>query len=111
FGPGGTFVNAYDFGWDTTPAFFQHGGTYSIVLQDNHYESGGPYFITQLDANLDVEWKFQGDAEWASNALAVDGAGVVYANTLDGNLYAVEPGGAEKRHLLLGPAPGTAYTA
>jgi hypothetical protein len=36
----GVFQGAYDFGWDSTPAVWQHGGTYSIVIKDNHYETG-----------------------------------------------------------------------
>src|SRR5262249_47279353 len=30
----GNFVNAYDFGWDSTAAVYAHGGTYSIVIKD-----------------------------------------------------------------------------
>src|SRR5207237_4474854 len=36
-GADGSFQGTYDFGWDTTPAFFPHGGSYSIVIKDNHY--------------------------------------------------------------------------
>jgi len=71
------FTGAYSFGWDSTPATYQHNGTYSIVIKDNEYGGGaqfgsycntdaicpprnnGPFFITQLDPNLKVEWKFQ----------------------------------------------------
>jgi hypothetical protein len=133
FGAEGSFVNSYDFGWDTTPAFFEHDGSYSILVKDNHYETDGPYFITQLNANLGVEWKFSstntiacaratdggvsctddhlpGGFAWSASALAVDGAGVVYANSEDGNLYAISPGGVEKQRLFLDSTPGSAYT-
>jgi hypothetical protein len=74
-GPDGTFLGAYDFGWDSTPALWRHGGTWSVVTKDNHYEglglycsgpspvcapsAGGPYYVTQLDASLVPEWKLQ----------------------------------------------------
>ena len=74
FDANGSFLGAYDFGWDTTPAVYTHGGTYSIVIKDNHYPGGlycagnnpicqplpdGPFYITQLGASLNVEWSFQ----------------------------------------------------
>ena len=40
FGPDGRALATYDFGWDITPAVFQHDGTYSILLKDNHYAAG-----------------------------------------------------------------------
>ena len=48
----GNFQGAFDFGWDSTPAIYVHGGTYSIVIKDNHYATNGPYYITQLNPNL-----------------------------------------------------------
>jgi hypothetical protein len=67
----GRALATYDFGWDITPAVYPHDGTYSILVKDNHYESGsycgdpqfcppqaGRYDITSLDPNLSVEWKF-----------------------------------------------------
>jgi len=131
FDANGNFLGAYDFGWDTTPAVYTHGGTYSIVLKDNHYPTGGlycsdnnpicqplpegPYYITQLSANLNVEWSFQSTNtdscernsdgsltctpntnpngfEWCVNAPVIDQNGVVYANSEDGNLYAIPQG-------------------
>ena len=73
FSASGQFMAAYDFGWDTTPAIYQHDGTFSVVLKDNHYDTSsycsdpnfcpaappGPYYITQLSAGLVPEWKFQ----------------------------------------------------
>jgi outer membrane protein assembly factor BamB len=78
FSPSGKFLRAYGFGWDSTPAIWKHGGTYSIVLKENHYASGSycedeaycpsdrttsnpaspeAYFITQLSPTLEVEWQ------------------------------------------------------
>jgi hypothetical protein len=37
-GSDGALLATYDFGWDDTQAVFQHGGTYSIVTKDNHYD-------------------------------------------------------------------------
>jgi hypothetical protein len=75
---GGSFQGAYDFGWDTTPAVWVHGGSYSVVTKDNDYAgqtglycggsdpvcapSGaapGPFYVTQLDPGLVPEWRFQ----------------------------------------------------
>ena len=89
FSSNGTFLNAFNFGWDNTPAIFPHGGTYSVIFKNNHY--GGPgstpttsfgdycddpnwcpnrsntssflgpqqFFVTQFDPNLNIEWTFQ----------------------------------------------------
>jgi hypothetical protein len=77
----GAVMNSFDFGWDTTPAVWSHGSTYSIVVKDNHYDEeigfycndtggvssivcassgipAGPFYITQLNSNLVPEWKF-----------------------------------------------------
>ena len=72
FSDAGTFLNSYDFGWDVTPAIFPHDGTYSVIIKDNHYDTGsycfddtfcppreaGPFDITQLSPTLVPEWKF-----------------------------------------------------
>jgi hypothetical protein len=72
FGPTGDFVGSFDFGWDVTPAIYRRGATWSVVLKDNHYESGsycneadvcpaaegGPFRITQLSPDLVPEWSF-----------------------------------------------------
>ena len=136
----GNFAAVYPFGWDTTPAVYLHGGTYSIVIKDNHYQAtaycgaqgnpvctpraDGPYYITQLNANLKVEWQFQSttiDAnhpngyEWCVNAPAIDSNGVVYANSEDGNVYAIAQGNTgvfttPKQKMFLKLALGAAYT-
>jgi hypothetical protein len=140
FDKDGNFLGAFDFGWDSTPAVYQRvGGPYSIIIKDNFYPArglycgfadpicqplpNGPYYITQLDANLNIEWQFKstGDLqhpngyEWCINAPAVDSAGVVYVNSEDGNLYSLPQGNVgiftlpkEKRFLKL--AIGAAYT-
>jgi hypothetical protein len=152
FAADGTFLTSYGFGWDLTPSVLRHDGTYSIVLKENHYNSGSycnlaqfcpqrnlsapadpeQYFITQLDSSLGVEWKFRnintlscrrGDDgrlecvedhpngfEWCVNALAVDRNGIVFANSQDGYLYAIAPGGVLRDRILLRAALGAAYT-
>jgi hypothetical protein len=156
FDANGQFQGAYSFGWDLTPAIYPHDGTYSIVIKDNEYGGGpgfgsycnldsvcpsrnnGPFFITQLGANLNVEWKFQNNNnqqctrnpdgsitcipntsgtqwqnigfEWCINAPVVDSHGVVYANSEDGNLYAINQGGTLKQNIFLDLALGAAYT-
>ena len=156
FDPNGQFLGAYSFGWDSTPAIYRHDGTYSIVIKDNEYGGGpqfgsycnvdavcpprdnGPFFITQLAPNLDVEWKFQNTNnqlctrasdgsvscvpntsgtqwqnigfEWCINAPVVDADGVVYANSEDGNIYAINQGGTLRQNIFLNQALGAAYT-
>lgn len=156
FSSAGQFLGAYSFGWDSTPAIYQHNGTYSVVIKDNKYGGGpqfgsycnvdaicpprdnGPFFIAQLDPNLNVEWKFQNTNnqkctrnadgsitcvpntsgnqfqnigfEWCINAPVVDALGVVYANSEDGNLYAISQGGTLKQDIFLDLALGAAYT-
>jgi outer membrane protein assembly factor BamB len=131
FSAAGAFVASYDFGWDITPAVFPHGATYSIVTKDNRY-IGGPFSITQLDASLKPEWAFNsfetnscgrgqdggvacadnhpGGFEWCVNSVAIDQRGVVYANSEDGNLYAIGPGGELRGRIFLNLALGAAYT-
>ena len=140
FDAAGNYLAAFDFGWDSTPAVYPHGGTYSILIKDNHYETAGlycsqgppicqatppgPYYITQLDANLNIEWQFQNttlDAnhpngyEWCINAPAVDSAGVVYVNSEDGNIYSLAQGHSgvfttPQQQKFLKLAIGAAYT-
>ncbi len=136
----GNFVSAFSFGWDSTPAIYPHNGTYSVVIKDNHYDAGnycepdpsvpiskkvcvdapkGPYYITQLTPNMDIEWQFQNTStdgthhngfEWCINAPAIDLLGNVYANSEDGNLYVIRQGGTLLGHIFLNQALGAAYT-
>jgi outer membrane protein assembly factor BamB len=136
FAADGTYLGAYQFGWDITPAIYTHGGTYSIVLKENHY--GGPvhpapaYFVTQLSPSLDVEWQARntttqacgrrpdgsvgcvpaqvGGFEWCVNAPAIDADGTVYVNSEDGFLYAIAQGGTIKQRIFLQLALGAGYT-
>jgi hypothetical protein len=154
FSSSGQFLAAFPFGWDTTPSVYQHGGTYSIILKENHYNGLGTYcndpvicppdrntnnpsypeqyFITQLSKNLTPEWKWQNTNtlncstdeqgnvtctddhpfgfEWCVNAGVVDGGGVFYANSEDGNLYVIQQGGTLREKLFLETAIGAAYT-
>lgn len=80
FSANGDFLNSFNFGWDSTPAIYPHGGTYSVVIKNNHYAGGtycidpnwcpaprtnadllGPesYFVSQLNPSLNIEWTFQ----------------------------------------------------
>jgi Viral BACON domain len=148
----GNYLGAYDFGWDSTAAAYSHDGTYSIVLKDNHYDTGlycngnspicatlppGPYYITQLDSNLNIQWQFQNtntqscmrnangsvtctttnpnSFEWCINMPAVDDNGNVYATSEDGNLYVISQGNAgvfttPAAKMFLNLAEGAAYT-
>jgi outer membrane protein assembly factor BamB len=136
----GNFISTFSFGWDSTPAVYTHNGTYSIVIKDNRYQAAaycgaannpvctpvppGPYYITQLDAHFNVEWQFQNTTtdpnhpsgfEWCVNAPAIDSNGVVYANSEDGNVYAIPQGNTNifktpKQQLFLKQALGAAYT-
>jgi hypothetical protein len=112
FSSSGQFLAAYDFGWDSTPAIYRHDGTYSVIIKDNHYVTGGPFYITQLNADLAPEWRFRNPSnlEWCVNAPAVDANGIVYANNEDGNVYAINQGGTQKGKIFLRRAIGAAYT-
>jgi hypothetical protein len=131
----GNFIGTYTFGWDSTPAIYRHDGTYSIILKDNIYNSFGPYYITQLDRDLHVEWQYRNTStesctrdadgtitcvdatdenpdgfEWCINAPAVDANGTVYATSEDGNFYAIDQGGTLRAKVFIDIAEGAAYT-
>jgi outer membrane protein assembly factor BamB len=154
FDASGNYLGAFGFGWDTTPAIYAHGGTWSVVTKNNHYGDIGSYcddttqcpvdrstnnpaspeqyFITQLDANLNVEWSYQNTNtnsctrnpdgsltctsdhpagfEWCVNSPAIDANGVVYANSEDGNMYAIGQGGTLLQNIFQQLALGAAYT-
>jgi outer membrane protein assembly factor BamB len=99
-----------------TPTPVSLGGPPTVrnIVCDYTGVPAGPFYITQLDPNLVPEWKFwnrntkscsrnpdgtltcvsdhPGGFEWCVNAPAIDGNGTVYANSEDGNLYAIEQG-------------------
>jgi hypothetical protein len=154
FDDDGRFLNSYRFGWDETPGFYSHGNSFSVVIKDNQYGGVGSYcnddafcppdrnavspdypeafFVTQLNPNLHVEWRYQNtntlscsrDAhgnitcvndhpnsfEWCVNAFVIDSRGVVYANSEDGNLYSINQGGTLRQKIFQQLALGAAYT-
>ena len=157
FSANGDFLNAFNFGWDNTPAIYPHGGTYSVIFKNNHYGGAGfgsycddpnwcpdrsnpnasllgpeQYFVSQFSPSLNIEWNFQNTNtqsctrnpdgtltcvsdhpngfEWCVNAAVVDANGVVYANSEDGNLYAIGQGGTLNQRIFQQLAIGAAYT-
>jgi hypothetical protein len=90
------------------------------------------YFISQLNSNLNIEWSYQNTNtlsctrdqfgvvtcvsdhphgfEWCVNAFVIDDDGVVYANSEDGNLFALNQGGTLKQKIFQQLALGAAYT-
>jgi hypothetical protein len=38
-------MSAYDFGWDITPAVYEHDGTWSVIVKDNFYPVGSYYNV------------------------------------------------------------------
>jgi hypothetical protein len=90
------------------------------------------YFITQISPSLAPEWQWQNTNtdscvrqspnvyscvsdhpngfEFCVNHVAIDANGVVYANSEDGNLYAIAQGGGLKQAFFLNTAVGAAYT-
>jgi outer membrane protein assembly factor BamB len=134
FAADGKPLQTYDFGWDLTPAYYKHDGTFSILIKDNHYQDmAGPFFITQLSPDLKVEWQFKATNttkckelpdgtveceegarpngfEWCVNAPAVDPNGTSYVNSEDGHLYAIDKTGKQTGSIFLNFAEGSAYT-
>jgi hypothetical protein len=101
---------------------YRHDDTYSIVLEQNHYLDG-LFYINQLDADLDLEWRYQntstelcerlpdgtircfpagGDRDGVVRERARDRSRRhVYVNNLDGSRHAIGQGGVVKaRHFL-----------
>lgn len=136
FSDDGHFVASYNFGWDSTPTVISDAFGDRIVIKDNHYGNGvttpGPYYLTELDASLSPIWQFRNSEtksceyapdgtlscvsdhpdgfEWCVNAPAVDATGTLYANSEDGNIYAIGPTGELQSRLFLDKSLGAAYT-
>jgi outer membrane protein assembly factor BamB len=134
----GKVLGTYDFGWDLTPAVAVIDGQTRIAMKDNHYgiytpgSDNGPYYLTLLSGELEQVWTYQSTDtqscarqpdgsvtckddhphgfEWCINAPAIDAAGTMYANSEDGNVYAIGADGSVKGQLLLDTALGAAYT-
>ena len=89
------------------------------------------YELVSLNANLKKEWGFlstntmacerqengsvscsthPAGFEWCVNMVAVDREGVMYANSEDGNVYAIDRNGKQVGSLFLKVALGAAYT-
>lgn len=129
FSATGSYLGAYPFGWDVTPAIFQHGNGYSIVTKENHYDVGSycdggfcpnvrrpndplGFFVTRLDQSMRVEWQVTNpnNQEWCVNGPAIDRNGVSYINAEDGFLYAINADGKIRDAIKLTEALGQAYT-
>jgi hypothetical protein len=130
FSATGTYLSAYRFGWDITPAIFPRATGYSIITKENHYPAGSycddsshcpsvrratdpsGYFVTRLDESLAVEWQVRNpnNFEWCVNGPAIDRDGVSYVNAEDGFLYAIGPDGKIRQSIMLTDALGQAYT-
>ena len=72
FTSAGYFQGAYDFGWDITPAVYEHDGTWSVIIKDNGYpvgsycsipgicgEAEARYSLASLSSDLRPEWTFR----------------------------------------------------
>ena len=116
------------------------GGSYCGVDQfcppdRNAQNSDGypeAYFVSSLSPSLGLEWSFQNTNtlsctrqpdgsvtcqsdhprgfEWCVNAPAIDSHGVTYANSEDGNMFAINPDGTLKKKIFQQLAIGAAYT-
>ncbi len=130
FSPRGDYLGAYPFGWDITPAIDPHGRTYSIVIKENHYDTGSycnnadwcpnvrrandppGFFVTRLSASLRVESQMRNPNghEWCVNAPAIDRDGIAYLNAEDGFLFSINPDGTLRQSIALTEAISQAYT-
>lgn len=95
-------------------------------------ESPEAYFVSQLNSNLTLEWSARSTNtqscsrnadgtlacvsdhpngfEWCVNAPVIDANGTVFANSEDGNVYAIGQGGVLKQNIFQLLAIGASYT-
>ena len=134
FDAAGRFAGSFDFGEGMTAPVFPHGHTYSLITKDNHYVTEGPFFLTELDANLHTQWQLANTStqtcqrapdgtisctddgqhangfEWCISSPAIDRNGTLYAVNEDGYLYAVDAQGHALERVFLGKTIAEAYT-
>jgi outer membrane protein assembly factor BamB len=134
FDVAGRFAGSFDFGEGLTAPVFPHGRTYSTVAKDNFYVTNGPYFLTNLDADLHTQWQLANTEtqtcqrgpdgtvtciddgehpdgfEWCISSPALDRDGTLYAVNEDGYLYAVDAQGHQRERVFLGKTIAEAYT-
>ncbi len=113
FSASGAFLNAFNFGWDSTPAIYPNGGSYSIVIKNNHYSGLGSYCNNAAACPTDRTATNTASPEAffvTQLAPVVDANGVVYANSEDGFLYAINQGGTKKQSIFQQLNLGAAYT-
>jgi outer membrane protein assembly factor BamB len=107
-------------------------------MKDNHYgiytpdSQQGPFNVTLLSGELEQVWQYQSTEtqscarqtdgsvtcaddhphgfEWCINAPAIDATGTIFANSEDGNVYALGADGTMKSRVFLDRALGAAYT-
>jgi hypothetical protein len=80
FSANGEFLASYDYGWDITPAIYEHEGTWSAIVKDNAYGVGSycdvlghcgqgeaKFSMTSLTPDLRPEWSY-----WNTNDQSCD---------------------------------------
>lgn len=134
FDAAGRFAGAFDFGEGMTAPVFPHDHTYSLITKDNHYTTGGPFYLTNLNADLHVQWQLANTStqtcqrapdgtitctddgehpngfEWCISSPALDRDGTLYGVSEDGYMYVVDAQGRERERVFLGRTIAEAYT-
>jgi outer membrane protein assembly factor BamB len=110
--------NHYDVGsYCGSPRCPNEAGQYNLVSLDANLVPEGTFTNTntlscspQADGATTSDSDHPHSVEWCVNEPAVDAAGVVYANSEDGFLYAIGRDGKLKQKIFLDRAIGAAYT-
>jgi len=100
FCPSDLFDGPYYMAWLNSDLEWEYG-----YASDNTYSCNRLY-----DGSLNCTETNPGGFEWCINAPVIDGYGVVFANSEDGNLYALSPDGTKINNIFLNLAIGAAYT-